>query len=754
MSKNNVDLNDLPAPSDLVSADHLPSPAELAGASASPETPGYLETLAHHVPQGLSFGLSDELKGALSSPVGAFHTMRELVGAKVAPEDTAEYKKVRDAERAALAATQEANPITAIAGQIAGGLLPGGLVAKGVGALAGAPLTGVQTALRAGAAEGALYGTGQSDAETGTGLATGAATGGVLGGAIGGTVGKLGKFLGGNAADVASGASQNLEKGALQDLGESKLGSRLKGFFQAGKEGVDTSSEAAEAARGVANKEEAGKILDIAQKKSMEVGKEIGDRVKAAGPMKPSALEELMPQLPQKVQEEVVQVLPGRINKISNAPKVLQDELSSVEKNIQQIIETNPDQTVKNFQKVSTEMVDPNILAGELEYNQLAQAQSNRIKQALQENPQQTLSDLYNNIVNKEAPSPELDDLFQQLKYKSAVSKLAKEAQVNTGMVPPEIQSLQQLLDKKSALKKAVSQFGKVEVAEPDQIVKEVVSRLDASHIAESDKAPAGKLKDIISKYVKPDGTVDPEKSVEFRNSLNHFTKSTDSYEIGNLARKLNTEIGAFRREAAGDLSGQFHDMKSFADLLKIDTAGMTENEIKNEIAPRFAKYLEKSESTASMDSGRMQDLVDKFVEATGNDPEIANSLNKIAQNAKYSELHKVKSGSTGSMFNDGVNRLMFAFPLETAGQVASNPLLQKVASTTATSGDKLLNLPAAAWRTVGAKVSTSSPTLSKLANQMADATDAGKKRAILNILNQMPLFRKSIESLAGVEEK
>jgi hypothetical protein len=723
----------------------------------APEAPGYLETIAHQVPQGLTFGLSDELKGAVASPSGAYKTLANLIGAEYSPEETEEYKKARDEERAKLAATQEANPVTSIVSQLAGGILPGGAVAKGVGMLAGVPLTGIQTAARAGALEGTLYGAGQSEAETAGGLAKEATIGAGLGGTLGAATGQLGRFLGGNKADIASGALPADTKeslGLLKDLGQSKLGQRVKGFYEAGQGDVDLSSEAAELARGKNIKEEAAKIIDVSAAKSKEVGEQIGERVKQAGPFKPTSYEEVLQQLPQEVQEEVVKVLPGKIKTISEAPEALQNELAKTEKTIQDIIQANPTEATKSFQKVSTEVIDPSLLEGELMYSQIGQAQSARIKEALQKNPEQTLSDLYNTIVKGDAPSIELDDLFQQLKYKSVVQKLAKEAQVATGQVPPEIQTLQNLLNRKAALKKAVGQFGKKIVAEPDKMVSEITTKLDDSKLLESDKVPARKLKDIISKYVQKDGTVLPEKTAEFRNSLQSFQKSTDNYEIGSLAKKLESEVANFRRQAAGSLSDEFHDLKSFADMLNVDISGMSQNEVKNVLAPRFGKFLAKSESTAGLDTGMAQDLVEKFVEANGNDPIIAESLKKIAKDAKWSELHKVKSGSTGSMFNDGVNRLLFAFPLETAGQISSNAAVKAISSTTSSASNKLLNLPSAGWRAISAKTSSMSPTLSKLANTMAETTDEGKKRAILNSLNQMPSFRKAIENMYGNSEE
>jgi len=43
---------------------------------------------------------------------------------------------------------------------------------------------------------------------------------------------------------------------------------------------------------------------------------------------------------------------------------------------------------------------------------------------------------------------------------------------------------------------------------------------------------------------------------------------------------------------------------------------------------------------------------------------------------------------------------------------------------------------------------------MSKMASTMADTTDMGKKRAILNSLNQMPSFRKAIENMYGSSEE
>jgi hypothetical protein len=241
-SKEELDAAD----SELFAA---PSEAELAD-STEQEVPGYLETFAHQAPQGLTFGLSDELRGLVNSPSGAG---KEFLNKFLADNnqyedsDTEAYKSDRDKEREILATTQEANPITSILSQLAGGLIPGGLVAKGVQGLAGAgkALTGVQTALRAGALEGGLYGAGQSEAESATGLGKDLTVGAGLGGAIGGAAGLAGKALFGNEADILSKALPDdtiKTKGLVGDLAESRMGKLLKTVVRADTEGVDTNT--------------------------------------------------------------------------------------------------------------------------------------------------------------------------------------------------------------------------------------------------------------------------------------------------------------------------------------------------------------------------------------------------------------------------------------------------------------------------------------------------------------------------------
>lgn len=156
--------------------------------------------LGRGLAQGVTFGFADELAGAVES---------------VFTDKT--YKQARDESRAAFKAAQEAHPYAYGAAEIGGGiatsLIPvgglargAGLAAKGVRALAAAPV-----ALKAGAA-GALSGLGASEAEDVSALLRDAATSGVVSGVTGAAVSRLvggasKRVLGRTAKDIVEGES-------------------------------------------------------------------------------------------------------------------------------------------------------------------------------------------------------------------------------------------------------------------------------------------------------------------------------------------------------------------------------------------------------------------------------------------------------------------------------------------------------------------------------------------------------------------
>jgi len=142
--------------------------------------------------QGATFGFADELTGGGES-------FMDLLGGDTSMVDN--YKKHRDESRSNYKQAEEENPLTYLAGNLAGGLavpVPGVAAAKGIGALA-----------KQGAIAGGLFGLGTSEADltdptdlgkvkdAGVDTLEGAGIGGIMGagmGAIGKGLGKTKDF--------------------------------------------------------------------------------------------------------------------------------------------------------------------------------------------------------------------------------------------------------------------------------------------------------------------------------------------------------------------------------------------------------------------------------------------------------------------------------------------------------------------------------------------------------------------------------
>ena len=186
-----------------------PLPDEQPGAALPPgfeldpvEQPPVDEpgTIFDPLAQGITFGFSDELAGALGA------TMAYLSG-NIPEGQTIEdaYREIRDIARGQTEAFRERSPKAALAAEIIGGLGTGGAgLARGVGA-AGRQLAGrgiaqrgipaaaapVATGAGVGAAEGALAGLGYTEGETLEEMARDVAEGAAVGAGVGAVGGKI-----------------------------------------------------------------------------------------------------------------------------------------------------------------------------------------------------------------------------------------------------------------------------------------------------------------------------------------------------------------------------------------------------------------------------------------------------------------------------------------------------------------------------------------------------------------------------------
>lgn len=135
--------------------------------------------------QGLSFGLRDELAGALDSPVGGLKEIANKFGADFSDEDIEAYRKERDESRRLDEAAKAANPKSYMAGEIGGAVATSFFPGFGAARAAGLAKTVGQAAL-----QGAAYGVGASEGESIGDIAKDAAVSGAMGG-VGGAAGKL-----------------------------------------------------------------------------------------------------------------------------------------------------------------------------------------------------------------------------------------------------------------------------------------------------------------------------------------------------------------------------------------------------------------------------------------------------------------------------------------------------------------------------------------------------------------------------------
>lgn len=151
-------------------------------------TVGALEASNRGVEQGLTFGFGDELMAGAMAPVEA--VVGGLQGKGFGLGDA--YNRNLERERAMLQQARKDSPIASAVGEIGGGLMTGGGLAKSgatlIGRTAGKPLL---TRALAGAGEGATYGAayGFGSGEGGAGerlkgAGQGAAVGATIGGAI------------------------------------------------------------------------------------------------------------------------------------------------------------------------------------------------------------------------------------------------------------------------------------------------------------------------------------------------------------------------------------------------------------------------------------------------------------------------------------------------------------------------------------------------------------------------------------------
>lgn len=209
-------------------------------AAPPPPPPEFVDpnagSFADSVGKGLTFGFSDELAGLAGASV---NSIAGLFGGGTGESFGEAYKGTRDAARYNEENFAKRNPTAALAGEVGGGLLTGGLGAARVGALKGGQSLGKLAAV--GGTEGAIQGAGYSDADLLQGdiggLLGDTATGGALGAGLGAAAPKLLGAVGSGAQRAAKATGVDEAYKAAADRLR-KAGVSLTTGQQVGSEGV------------------------------------------------------------------------------------------------------------------------------------------------------------------------------------------------------------------------------------------------------------------------------------------------------------------------------------------------------------------------------------------------------------------------------------------------------------------------------------------------------------------------------------
>lgn len=151
-------------------------------------------TVADTLGQGLSFGFSDEIAGVAGAAV---NSLANIFGKGTGDSFGEAYTGIRDAARYNKDAFSERNPGTALASEIGGGLLTGGLGAAKAGAFSAAKnaptlLGRLAPTVQTGVVQGGLYGAGASEGGSAREVAQDAIKGSAIGGLSAGVLGTIG----------------------------------------------------------------------------------------------------------------------------------------------------------------------------------------------------------------------------------------------------------------------------------------------------------------------------------------------------------------------------------------------------------------------------------------------------------------------------------------------------------------------------------------------------------------------------------
>jgi hypothetical protein len=725
-------------------------------------------TILHHAPQAATLGLSDELMGAVESPIQATKTLANQFGDFFTPEETADYRKTRDAERELLAKLQEENPWTAGLSQVAGGLatLPlGGAIGAGAKGLMGlkgaasaaAPVsTALSRAVMTGLGEGAAYGMGQSESDSALGTLKDTAVGAGLGGAIGGATGLAGRALFGNIGDITSGALAKdtvKNKGLIGDLAQSRLGELMGTVVKSRKEGVDTST--LKGGEELASKAAATstELIEKLKSRVSGIGKDMEENIanKTKDYVIPG-IDEARGMTPMETVGDYTAIKSKKVtNLAADVTEKLETELADKNRQISEIIGSDADEVVNSLVKKPLATLSPEdmvTLENQMNLQKFNNETKAAIKNAILSNTNQLTDDVVTSILKKEAPQGNYKDILDGIKVKKEVDKLIKNAATPDGAIDPKMQVLPDLVDRRQAIKTTLNMAGKKTIFEPDLAIRKVISDFNTQGVPPGEEALAFKFKNIMDKYSNLDGTfkdmgADVSASKLMRNELNDFAKSeaVKFTTVGRKASELHETLKNFRSVASEGFSRKYHKAKVLQEVLDLDPENMSPEAIRLALADKLSGIFEKMNQPGSRDAAnlriKLQELEKMF-------PELSELIQKGQEQGSYFGLAGIKAGGRNLTMGDMARRYLAILPVEIFADVSNSAAGTFVKKTAGLANNIVLHGDSTALNYIAKKLEVNSPKASAMLKAAAETSDEGKKRAILNMLNQMPTFRQA----------
>ena len=223
--------------------------------------------------------------------------------------------------------------------------------------------------------------------------------------------------------------------------------------------------------------------------------------------------------------------------------------------------------------------------------------------------------------------------------------------------------------------------------------------------------------------------------------------------ETGRLAQELSSEIKNFRSSNSKGSSAAFHKAKVLQKELGIDPTGMSPAAIEEQLAMGLSKIFEQMNLPGNMEASQLRLKLNKLKDAF---PELVDLIDKGQQQGEYFGLAKIKAGGATITLGDMARRYGAIFPVELGASIANNPLVKVTGQATNFVANKaILNAPSNTLK--GISVGLEKMGAAKAANMMSklsDTTDEGKKRAILNMINQMPSVKKAVSNQFSSDEE